>query len=52
MEMKGIALLGPVKLDNWIIVYPGYKEGTASDFAGAYASIIRPMGIIAEQPIP
>jgi len=50
-EIKG-RVLKPVNINEWLIVFPRTKSGSAESFAMCYAQTIRSMGINANEPYP
>jgi hypothetical protein len=49
-DLKVVSLLNPIRLSDWIVVYPNSKRNAASDFINIYSQVIRSMKISAEAP--
>lgn len=49
-DMKGVQLLKPIELVDWVIIFPTIKRNAANLFVNTYSEVIRSMGIYAEKP--
>jgi len=50
-DMKGLALLKTINIQNWIVIYPQSKEAAGRKFVQTYGEIMGGMGINSLEPV-